>query len=150
MKTFLEERGCSLLLFIWDVTIKGTTQYVCSVVFIETFVTKYFTLLTVSWNIINLPNVFHQISGCRFQVLDKRRSQWVNVPLKQCVFGRVAVNERYILFNRERTNWKMPEQINSVVYLYVILFKTPQKDTAIEDERFKRSTKWISKLVSAK
>lgn len=44
----------------------------------------------------------------------------------------------------------MPEQINSVVYLYVILFKTHQKDTAIEDERFKRSTKWISKLVSAK
>lgn len=150
MKTFLEERGCSLLSFYLGCHNKrnhiiclfsGFYRNLCYEIF-------YTTHCLLEYN--QSPYCFPSDFRVQISVLDKRRSQWVNVLLKQCVFGRVAVNERYILFNRERTNWKMPEQINSVVYLYVILFKTHQKDTAIEDERFKRSTNWISKLVSAK
>ena len=39
-----------------------------------------------------------------------------------------------ILHLRERTRSKIPEQITSVVYLYVILFRMHKSDTAIEKE----------------
>ena len=39
-----------------------------------------------------------------------------------------------ILHLRERTRSKIPEQITSVVYLYVILFRMHKIDTATEKE----------------
>ena len=41
---------------------------------------------------------------------------------------------RDMLYLTERTHRKMSEQVNSVVYFCVILFKTHQRDTATEKE----------------
>ena len=41
---------------------------------------------------------------------------------------------RDMLYLTERTHRKMPEQVNSVVYFCVILFKTHQRDTVTEQE----------------
>ena len=41
---------------------------------------------------------------------------------------------RGILYGRERNRLKTPEQITSVIYLHVTLFKIHEKDTATDKE----------------
>ena len=39
-----------------------------------------------------------------------------------------------MLYVRKGIHWKIPEQINRVVCLYVILFRIPEGDTATEKD----------------
>ena len=101
-------------------------------IFIKTFhfVVKYFALITAFWTLLCCPTVGNH-SDIRKHQFDVK---WDEKKKSKHLFSTwMKLWQTWdILHARERSRWRMPVQINSVVYLHAILFRMYERDTGIK------------------